>query len=109
ADFDDYPPPVIESIRSGPWFLLMDQRLPAREIRGEAEGPDFVSLYNIENDPQETDDVSVRYPEVAEELMNRLRAVRMESSRRRAEEDLRQVPGEMDIENMERLKALGYL
>jgi len=109
ADFNDYLPPVIESIRSGPWFLLMDQRERVSEEIGQEEGSTFFSLYNTENDPDEAVDVSSRHPEIAEKLKKRLRTVRIESSRKHAEEAWDQQPGEMDIKNMERLKALGYL
>jgi len=107
ADFDDYLPPVIESLRSGPWFLLLDQRL-VRESRGEDGVLSFVSLYNTRNDPEETADVSARHPEVTKKLLNRLRALRLENSRLRAEEAPNQLKGEMDVKNVERLKALGY-
>ncbi len=109
ADFNDYLPPVIESIRSGPWFLLMDQRAREGEAIDREGGSPFFSLYNIEDDPNETVDISSRYPEITERLKNQLRAIRIESSRKHAEEARDQQPGEMDIKNIEKLKALGYL
>jgi len=109
ADFNDYLPPVIESIRSGPWFLLMDQRAGGDDNLAREEGSPFFSLYNTENDPGETVDVSARYPEITERLRKQLRTIRIESSRKHAEEARDQRPGEMDIKNIERLKALGYL
>ncbi len=109
ADFNDYLPPVIESIRSGPWFLLMDQRAGGDNDSIREEASSFFSLYNTENDPGETVDVSSRYPETTDRLRKQLGAFRIESSRKHAEEARDQQPGEMDIENIERLKALGYL
>ncbi|MDP8234748.1 MAG: sulfatase [Candidatus Erginobacter occultus] len=109
ADSNDFLPPAIESVRSGPWFLLMDQR----EIRdGEPDGikhPGFFRLFNTDEDPGETRDVRARYPEVTDRLRKRLRAQRIESSRKFAEEAADQEDASVGRWNVERLKALGYL
>ena len=109
ADFNDYAPPVIESIREGDWFLLMDQRQSISGKNGELAGTPFFALFNTGEDPGEQNNVLAEFPEVAKRLRKNLRAQRIESSRKYAEEAAEQQSATMDIKNIERLKALGYL
>ena len=108
ADFNDYGPRVVESVRSGPWFFLMDQRdIPAGEERRRPL-PRFFKLFHTGDDPGERRDLSGDHPEVVAELGTRLREVRIESSKKHAEEGGEQKAGAMDRWDVERLKALGY-
>ena len=109
ADFNDYAPPVIESIREGNWFLLMDQRQTDSREQEQTAVPPFYTLYNTGEDPGEINDVSTEFPEVAAQLRKSMRRQRIESSKKHAEEAADQKPARMDIKNLERLKALGYL
>lgn len=109
ADFNDYAPPVIESIREGEWFLLMDQRQSISEKSGPKTAPPFFSLFNTEEDPGEMNDLSDDLPEVVAHLRKKLKKQRIENSKKHAEEAADQRPAKMDIKNLDRLKALGYL
>jgi len=109
SDYNDFFPPVIDSIRSGPWFLLMDQRTRSGGEPGDGSLPRFFQLFNTDDDPGETRNLAEKYPEVAARLRTELRALRIESSRKHAEEGADQEKAAVDRWNVERLKALGYL
>ncbi|MEA3506982.1 MAG: hypothetical protein U9R36_05795, partial [Elusimicrobiota bacterium] len=71
--------------------------------------PPFFTLFNTGADPGEKKDVTAEFPEVAARLRKSMRKQRIESSKKHAEEAADQKPAKMDIKNLERLKALGYL
>ena len=54
-------------------------------------------------------DLSAKFPDVAVRLRKQIRAQRLESSRKHTEEAAGQKSAAMDIKNIDRLKALGYL
>ena len=103
ADFNDYAPPVVESLRSGSWFYLLDQRQ-----RGGASIP-FTQMYNAERDPGEAADLAGSLPEVAGQLNTEMSALRIECSKMHEGKAADQETATMDQKNIDRLKALGYL
>lgn len=109
ADFNDYAPPVIESIRDGDWFLLMDQRQTIKDENIQKRVMPFFTLFNTREDPKEMNDLSAKFPDVAVRLRKQIRAQRLESSKKHTEEAAGQKSAAMDIKNIDRLKALGYL
>ncbi len=108
ADFDDFAPPFIESVRTREWFYLMDQRdYLTRE--GKKRAPGFHWLFDAGRDPGEIADLSLSRPAAVARLQMRLRGLRIESSRLHFERAAEQKATTMDAENLKRLKALGYL
>ena len=112
ADFNDYAPPFIESVRSESWFLLMDQRL--RRMPDEPRGayPVFLQLYDTAQDPAETRNLAGALPHITARMKADMAAVRIECSRLRTEREACEEPPvrlQIDAENLRRLKSLGYV
>jgi arylsulfatase A-like enzyme len=109
ADFNDFAPPFVESVRTGEWFYLMDQRDYLTREGKKRTAPGFNGLFDSRRDPGEIADLAVSRPEEAIRLQTHLRSLRIESSRLHSERAAEQKVTTMDQENLNRLKALGYL
>ena len=80
-------------VRLAPWKLV--------HIPGRPEGEDL--LFHLERDPGETLDVADSHPQVLAELREHLRVYLEED-----EANPRAAPGQLEPEEIERLRALGY-
>jgi arylsulfatase A-like enzyme len=78
-------------VRVGPW----------KYIEGEAEGSR--ELFNLSDDPEERVDLRESFPEVAQDLASRIAAWRMAHTRQGGDQP------QLSPEDVERLRALGYL
>ena len=85
--------PIFSSIRRGKFKLI------------HQEDPDHTALYDLESDPKELIDISAKERRVAETLFAEMR-------RRQAEFGQDSLPEnriELEPEDAERLRALGYI
>jgi len=63
-----------------------------------------VELYDLRVDPEETENLATRQPEVVRELIGRLQTFKNEAAPR-----FGPGKGEIDPETLERLRGLGYV
>ena len=85
--------PIYSSARRGPFKLVHESKT------------NHTSLYNLDSDPTEQRDISAEQPEIAAQLTQAL----MERNQRALPADQRGKAAELSAEDLERLRALGYV
>ncbi len=85
--------PIYSSGRRGPFKLVHESKT------------NHAALYNLDSDPTEQRDISAEQPEIAAQLTQAL----MERNQRALPTDQRGKAVELSAEDLERLRALGYV
>ncbi len=88
---------IQKAVRRGKWKLLITERNPAGDVQ-KVETPTGTFLFNLEEDPGESNDLSAEYPEIAQELLGKLKAWQEEVKKSQLSEESQETASKKVVE-----------